>query len=242
MRIPTTLLAISLVAAVPASAYTITLGAGSNLNITAFDGVETSDESGLNPGVVLPYFATATAFDSGSSVVTEYDLSNDGFLITMDHIRTGISGGASQSSGEVRFGVDQDTAYSASGSYSAFDTDGHNIRLTVHLRDYTLLPSPYFLFQSHQQSLSTPNESFILGETDGDFTNGMNGDLTGTLIAGHSYGFIYNLYIRSSSPISSTVSATGFIDLSFSAIPEPSTGLLLTLGLLGLGVHRHRTR
>ena len=66
------------------------------------------------------------------------------------------------------------------------------------------------------------------------------GSLTGTLLAGHYYVFSYRSDVSmlyEASPIPSATAA-GFVALSF--IPEPSTALLVTLGLVGLAVKRRR--
>jgi hypothetical protein len=88
---------------------------------------------------------------------------------------------------------------------------------------------------STQTSHATPNESFTFGF----FINVDIGSLTGTLIAGHDYRFFHDFGIVSSptAPVSGAT-ASGFTSLHLSVIPEPSTALLLGLGLFGLGARR----
>jgi len=134
--------------------------------------------------------------------------------------------------------VDEDIVYVAAGSYSAVDPDGQGIELDVGLYDLTLSS---YLFDSTQGSLSTPNESFTLGETGGDDSNTSIGSLTGMLIAGHDYAYFYSALIAQLSPLPfSDATASGSVSLSFTPIPEPGPGLLLALGLVGIAVIRRR--
>ena len=66
-------------------------------------------------------------------------------------------------------------------------------------------------------------------------TDNKLGSLTGTLIAGHEYRMGYLAVIQALSTASaSNATATGSIFLGFTTVPEPSTALLLSLGLVGL--------
>jgi hypothetical protein len=98
-----------------------------------------------------------------------------------------------------------------------------------------------FVFYHEQVSTSTPNENFTLGLAGGDFQNTVSGPLTGTLTAGNDYRLHYNASIAATASIGAT--ATGFVSIAFTAVPEPSTTLCLIIGsfsLAGLKAKRRR--
>jgi hypothetical protein len=223
-----------------ATAYTITLSGTdtSILETRAYQGTggATTFEA-LNPAS-LPYSYTSSSIDRGASSESEYDLSNDAFDITLDHYRLSTYGSYGWSTGDIYFSVDQDVNYTASGSYTAVDADGRLIDLRAWLYDITGIS---MLFDSTQQSRSTPDESFTLGLTEADYAplNSFSGSLTGTLVAGHDYRFHYFAMLLAN-PSSSTTAATASGSVSLTFIPEPSTALLLALGIVGLAARRRR--
>lgn len=94
--------------------------------------------------------------------------------------------------------------------------------------------SNILLVRSSQRSFSTPNESFVLGESGGDVSNTSSGSLTGTLLTGRTYRFGYGAELGFSydpSPSELAV-ASGFVTLTL--VPEPSTASLAGLGMLAL--------
>ena len=96
------------------------------------------------------------------------------------------------------------------------------------------------LFENIQQSDATPNEFFTLGLTGGDANNTLTGSLTGTLIAGREYQLFFDAFTQSQPTAGGSATASGFFRLTF--VPEPSTLLLATIGLLGLGWYGWRRR
>ena len=130
--------------------------------------------------------------------------------------------------------MDQDTVYAATGSYSVLDSEGRRAYFNVFLFDHT---DGLALFRNIQESFSTSNQSFTLGGTVNAGSTNV-GSLTGTLIAGHDYGLHYQIFIQSFPATSAGATALGNLSLSFAVVPEPSTALLLGLGLVGLGVRR----
>ncbi len=103
------------------------------------------------------------------------------------------------------------------------------------------------MFQNVQVSLQTRNESFTLGLAQGDDHNSMVGSLSGILLAGQDYEFGYDFVLGNfSSASTAAATASGSISLSFTSVPEPSTGLLFGLGLLSVlrldALQRRRSR
>lgn len=221
----------------PASALTVTLnGAGTSYMYTAADDRSGGDAYETLYPTALPYSDTSTSVDGGASSESEYDLSDAGFDITFDHSRVSTLDSYGYSAGLIYFSVDQDVDYVASGSYSVVDPDGRSVLLNTLLWDLTAASS---LFVSQQESNATPNESFTLGGTGGDYYNNNTGSLTGTLIAGNDYRLYYAIDLYTS-PSASTSGATATGSVSLSFVPEPGTGLLVMTGVLGLALRRRR--
>jgi hypothetical protein len=136
--------------------------------------------------------------------------------------------------------------YSLSGFLDAVGTSflSSSAQLVVQICDNTggVLCGVYpELFFSNQASLSTPNESFVLGAHGGDYIDDLSGSLTGTMYAFRTYSIsIYALFGTGDfvSPYDFP-SATGQVQLSF--VPEPGTSLLVALGLAGLALRQRRS-
>lgn len=243
MRISTALLVLSLVAGMPidaATAYTITLNGFhfSRMTTYARGGTAIAAQEGVNPAG-LAYSSTSTSIQGAASSESIYALDNDGFDITFDHSKPAASGSYTRSYGFIYFNPDENINYTASGSYTAVDPDGTRVLFFSRLFDYT---ADSYLYRSEQRSESTVNESFTLGLSGGDAFNYSEGALTSTLIAGHDYQFYYDAFVINSSLAATAVSAaSGSVSLDFTAVPEPGTAVLVTMGLVGLVARRRRS-
>lgn len=91
---------------------------------------------------------------------------------------------------------------------------------------------PTTLFYNDQDSRNATDESFVLGGTGGNNTHALDGTATGLLTPGVTYGLSYDFVMqdRDSSP----VSALGELNLNISPIPEPSSIVLLSMGVISL--------
>ena len=215
----------------PASALTVTLNdyEPTRLTTLASDGVAPASVTEVLPAST-PYLDTLSNVDGAASNSTQYSLLDSGFHITFEHARTALYDSQAISNAGVSFRVDEDVSYELLGSYAAIDSDGRRISLFAQLADRTSLEQ---LFYNSQESRSTPDESFLLGGEEGDFINSLNGSTTGVLIAGHDYLFSFQASLQAS-PSAATTSATasGWVSLDFTPVPEPSAGALLLLGLV----------
>jgi hypothetical protein len=135
----------------------------------------------------------------------------------------------------VTFVLDANVGYSLDGAYTALDAIGQYVHFFAYLYDNT---SDAYVFNSDQSSLSTPNESFTLGLSGGDYNNDLIGSLPGTLVAGHGYDFTVHADIGDYDSHNVAAAASGFVNLIF--VPEPTTALLLASGLLGLAARGRR--
>jgi hypothetical protein len=153
----------------------------------------------------------------------------------VEQVRGNVFNSFTSTTGSIFFSVDQAVNYDLSGVYSAIEPLGRTIELQGALINRTTGTT---LFSNVQASRTTPNESFVLGQLGGDFNNSLMGSLTGALNPGDTYELTYFANIRANFT-ASTASASGDITLAF--VPEPSSALLMGLGLAGLGGIRRRS-
>jgi len=197
---------------------------------------------------MLPSSGAPTAIDGEAQAISMYDLSNAAFEVTPEHSITGLFGSAGETVAVFNFTVDEDVNYTAAGSFSVVSPDRRFVYLYGLLFDWDLNS---FVFESWQRSVSTPNESFTLGQSGGDESNTSSGSLAGTLIAGHHYEFYISAYVSSRiSPSTTPATASGVLSLHLSQAPEvPSStpvgiallgGLVFAIAVGGLAVQRRR--
>lgn len=134
--------------------------------------------------------------------------------------------------GYIDFSVDELAQYVLSGELTAIDPEGRNTWLWLRLYENGGL-----VFNNIQASHATPNEHFVLGGLRGDNERLLAGSLTGTLRPGKTYRFEYwSRLLDEPSPSLQTATATGFFGLTI--IPEPTTAILIALGVAGLAIRR----
>lgn len=175
--------------------------------------------------------ATATLLPGYSSVTTS-DFSSAGdsasFSVAFSQARGALYGYA-EGDAFVEFSISADVAYSLAGQYA--NTAGWT-SLSSSLYDMTA--GNLFFFNVQQSNVS---DSFTLGKTEGSHYNWLEGSLTGTLLAGHSYRWIVSAVSEEFLAAESGATASGGATLLIgepetAAVPEASS--LVVWSLLGL--------
>jgi len=183
-----------------------------------------------------------------NSVTNRIRLDETGFHLEFEHVRGEEADGpilpAANTTLDVRFSVSERTTYRAEGFYSTIDPAGNRVWYQVMLRDRGTMQS---LFWSEQDAQNTgPDIALELGGegasggpfSDSWYTGRMSGALVGELLVGVEY----QLWVQAISsdmlntPTPTTTLGTGRFSLLVA--PEPSSGLLVTAGLLALAQRR----
>jgi hypothetical protein len=188
--------------------------------------------SGNNNPVVLFYTGgtVATATLPGYSSVTTSSFGQALFSSTFDHSRGGARYGYATSAVQVDFTLDANVSYAATGNYSS--TGGY-IDFFSYLYDTT---SNSYLYYSQQDSSAAP-ASFVLGGTAGNYYNDFEGNLSGTLLAGHSYEWAGRAYTQADPNADGGATGSGGTSLTFgpAAVPEISSAIIWSLLALTIG-------
>ncbi|MEM0926495.1 MAG: PEP-CTERM sorting domain-containing protein [Planctomycetota bacterium] len=146
------------------------------------------------------------------------------------------------------FTANANTTYDLSGLLEVDDiSDVLAGRVVLHsyLRNTT---TGQTLFNNYQESRSTIDEIFNLGETTGDTSYSLSGSLTGNLVAGHQYQWYSYSLIHAYPDADDGATATGFVTLSLgdggpnagSVVPEPTSLAMFAIGGLGMIARRRR--
>lgn len=141
---------------------------------------------------------------------------------------------------DLTFTATADSTYQLSGAFNSDAGDG-TVLYFARLLDVT---TNSILFNNIQESRGTTlvPSNFLLGGTDGNWGSvTVAGSLSGLLLAGHQYQLRYDALIQSVPESTSTASAAGHFALDLASVPEPTSLMLLILGLGGL-IENHRRK
>lgn len=230
---------ISLVAGEAGAA--ITLSNGMILEPIPSVTTQVDDGTGSQFGFeLIPNFSIGVLQDSknGSMAEIAYELSDSSFDFMVDLARVEAYNARAVTFASIGFESDVDVAYDFSGFLDVIDGDGRLAILVVKLLDRT---DEVFVFNNTQMSDATADESFILGQTNGDLLNDLEGSLTGMLLADHVYRLEFQIEIRAR-PIQANGTATALGGVTLSFLPEPAVPLAVATATLWLTAISRRNR
>ena len=240
---------LAVLAAVARVEAAVSVSSGSYHFVSAGNGAESDDEwtwSTLIPDI--PESITIRASAGGASASTRLTRTQSAFSASFDHEggSTGSFEGFSVS--YDFFTVTAPTPYVLSGKCAMLGKG--QIYYEAYLYSYDDPEYRYgypavALFHNSQSSISTEDEAFTLGLTEGDFGYYLEGSLTGTLFPDTAYCWYYQFYTYYDGPTNAGVSATGNVTLSFgSEVPEPASLVVWSMiggvGLAGAWLRRRR--
>lgn len=164
----------------------------------------------------LPFLADHTATQGNSNSQAQYDLNQERFVITSSGNRDGRIDSRTNVHTWVYFSVSADTPYRLTGTLTTVDPSAKYVEISATLKD---VDSSTILFHNHQASFGVANESFDVGETEGNESNELSGSLTGVLLAGHRYELFHATALYASNS-GSPASFNGAF--KFSLVQEPT--------------------
>jgi hypothetical protein len=187
----------------------------------------------------FPYLTIGTGFGGDSSSMGVVDLSPAGFDIGFEIEVAATPGSRAYSSGQIYFTVDALAGYAFSGGVSVYDPleNTYDLHYFARLRDTS---SGQVMFESNQLSEDILEQAYFnLGEENGTAFNLLIGSMTGSLMPGVVYELDYMTDVtRAQMGFGGRTSLWGDLNMTLTSVPEPSTAILLGLGLLGLGLRR----
>lgn len=218
-----------------------------DLEAEAYAAAAGLQDSAFQSPTGVPFNATSEVIFGETRNTTVYNFVENGsrtdLVFTFDHVRGPSPGSFVFNWQYVEFTAPTAMRYEVSGFYGM--TGDQQINLDVGITDITDRPF-VGLFQNIQTSYDTPNQTFTVGQTEGDIVNFLHGSPTGTLIGGRSYVFFAQMSIEDDFLVGSPATAQGEIRLSLGhAVPEPTSLALLgagSLGLIGYGFRLRKTK
>jgi hypothetical protein len=141
---------------------------------------------------LIPFVDSHSVVAGGSSAQTTFNPTSEEFDVTVSQRCETPNASTGFSDGFIYFSVDSDVGYELDGTYAMLEPEGDGIVQQAGLTDLTTNTK---LFFGDQASISTANESFVLGLQRRDFRNALRGSLTGTLTGGHEYEFYFGNFI-----------------------------------------------
>lgn len=188
---------------------------------------------------------TATSELTGFFSETTHDIDATGFSATFEQARLGGLFDYTAGYTFARFTADTNYSYSFSGSFT--NSSGQTY-LGAYLIDVTDNVNLFYNDQVNNSfDLNSDDFSFtaIVGNEDGSFYNYLEGNSTGSLIAGHDYEYRFYAYSSASDvgDLGATASGSAQLVLTPQAVPEPASLLIWSgLGLAGLVAGWRRKR
>jgi len=186
-------------------------------------------------GSGVPQTQTANVAAGASSGAVQYTIASNSVAVSTSCQRDGSYQNDSLLSyvsifGSLEFTVDADSSYTIWGQHAL--SGAQRVSLLVSFTDVTTSTS---LFSNSQYSEYTPNELLVVGQLTGE-SNNLTGSLTGPVVAGHQYRLVLSYMIVN--PLGTDAGASSLGDVNVAISPEPTSGLLLALGLLGFARRR----
>lgn len=170
----------------------------------------------------------------GYSSTTTFSQTANSLFTAFDHVRGGDQYGSAYSRTEVEFKSDIDIPYTVTGLYS---NSGIGIFFSSHLRDVT---ANSYVYDNYQGTKGVA-AALSLGGTDGTETNYLQGSLTGTILANHSYAWFVVAYTQNYPNADLGALAEGNASIAF-GVPEPFAGWTGLASCAGLVALRRRQR
>jgi hypothetical protein len=205
---------------------------GGSMSIIAQQGDPfTFDYVSVPVDATVPQYQSGTATAGASTGDAGYYVHNYGIALWSAFERDGSYMNDSMLSqvsllGGLNFTVDQDSSYVLTGFHAL--SGEQRVSMQVSLMDLT---DDIQLCRDYQYSENAPDELLRLGQPDGEF-NSFTGSATGSVVAGHEYSLSFSYQLVNSLGADDGASSLGAIGLVI--LPEPSTALLMALGLLGV--------